>query len=403
MAAPLEGIRVLDLTQGVTGPFATKHFSDYGAEVIKVERPGIGDLSRRLGPFPDDRPDPERSGMFLTLNTGKESIALDLKTATGQLILRRLAADADIVIESFRPGTLERLGLGPDVLREVNPRASLVRVSNFGQTGPYRDFDADDMLLYAMGGVLYVTSSEDREPVKIGLYAPLFLAGNVVAAFTMGAFFGARRRGVGERADLSIQEILAASMDRGGTNLVSYQYSGALYFQPRQPQRSSALPLGVYPCLDGYIHIILQLQWWPRFCNMIDRPDLIDDEHLVPNLLDINYAPEVDAVFFPWVLTKTKQEAMEAGQAAGVPVSAMNTMRDVINDPQLAARNFFIEVDHPEGGTTRLPNVPFRMQNTPGAIRRAPLLGEHTFQILTERLGFTAEEVAMLGQQGVVA
>ncbi len=402
MSAPLEGIRVLDLTQGVTGPFATKHLSDYGAEVIKVERPGAGDLSRRLGPFPDDRPHPEKSGMFLTLNTGKQSITLDLKTATGQGILRRLAEDVDIVIESFRPGTLERLGLDPDVLREVNPRASLVRVSNFGQTGPYRDYDADDMLLYAMGGVLSVTASEGRDPVKIGLYAPLFLAGNVVAAFTMGSFFSARRGGIGERADLSIQEILATSMDRGGTNLVSYQYSGALYFQPRQPQRSSALPVGVYPCIDGYIHIILQLPWWPRFCKMIDRPDLVDDEHLVPNLLDINYAAEVDAVFFPWVLTKTKQEAMEAGQAVGVPISALNTIRDVIADPQLRAREFFIEVDHPEAGATRLPNVPFRMLGTPGVVRRAPLLGEHTFQILTERLGYTAEDVVILGQQGVI-
>jgi crotonobetainyl-CoA:carnitine CoA-transferase CaiB-like acyl-CoA transferase len=402
MAGPLEGIRILDLTQGIAGPFATKHFSDYGAEVIKVERPAVGDLSRRLGPFPGDRPHPEKSGLFLTLNTGKQSIALDLKTTTGQHILRRLAEDADIVIESFRPGALERLGLGPDVLREVNPRASLVRVSNFGQTGPYRDFDADDMLLYAMGGVLYVTSTEGHDPVKIGPYAPLFLAGNVIAAFTMGAFFGARRAGLGERADISIHEILATSMDRGGTNLVSYQYSGALYFEPRPPQRSTALPVGVYPCADGYIHIILQLQWWPRFCTMIDRPDLVNDEHLVPNLLDINYAPEVDAIFFPWVLGKTKQEAMEAGQAVGVPVAALNTMRDVIEDPHLAERKFFVNVDHPEAGATRLPNVGFRMLGTPGEIRRAPLLGEHTFEVLTGRLGYSAEEVGMLGQQGVV-
>jgi len=402
MAAPLEGLRVLDLTQGVTGPFATKHFSDYGADVLKVERPGRGDLSRRLGPFPGDRPHLERSGMFLTLNTGKQSITLDLKTATGQQILRRLAEDADIVVESYRPGTLERLGLGPDVLRAVNPRASLVRISNFGQSGPYRDFDADDMLMYAMGGVLAVTAGEGREPVKIGLYAPLFLAGNVVSAFMMGAFFGARRRGLGERADLSIHEILAGSMDRGGTNLVSYGYSGALYFEPRQPQRSSALPSGVYPCLDGYIHILCQLQWWPRFCQMIERPDLISDEHLTPNLLDINYASEVDAIFFPWLLQRTKQEAMEAGQAVGLAVAAINTMQDVLNDPQLNARNFFVDVEHPAAGHVRLPGVPLRMSGTPGELRRAPLLGEHTFEVLTERLGYEPAEVARLEQQGVI-
>lgn len=402
MAAPLAGIRVLDLTQGIAGPFATKHFSDYGAEVIKVERPGRGDYARRLGPFPGDRPDLERSGMFLTLNTGKQSVTLDLTTATGQHLLRRLAEDVDLVVESFRPGTLERLGLGPEVLREVNPRASLVRISNFGQSGPYRDFDADDMLMYAMGGVLAVTAGEGREPVKIGLYAPLFLAGNVLSAFMMGAFFSARRRGIGERADLSIHEILASSMDRGGTNLVSYGYSGALYFEPRQPQRSSALPAGVYPCLDGYIHVLCQLQWWPRFCRMIERPDLIDDEHLYPNLLDINYAPEVDAIFFPWLLARTKQEIMEAGQAEGLAIAALNTMGDVLNDPQLKARGFFVEVDHPEAGAVTLPGVPLRMSGTPGELRRAPLLGEHTFQVLTARLGYAADEVARLEQQGVI-
>ncbi len=402
MAAPLEGIRVLDLTQGVTGPYATKHFSDYGAEVIKLERPGLGDLARRLGPFPGDRPHPEKSGMFLTLNTGKQSVTLDLKSPTGQTVLRKLAEDADLVVESFRPGTLERLGLGPDILREVNPRASLVRVSNFGQTGPYRDFSADDMLLYAMGGVLSVTASEGREPVKIGLYAPLFLAGNAVAAFLMGAFFGARRTGVGERVDISIQEVLTSSMDRGGTNLVAYEYSGALFFEPRQPQRSSALPMGVYPCQDGYIHILCQPPWWGRFCQMIDRPDLAADERLVPNLLDIAYAPEVDAAFYPWLLERTKQQVMEAGQAAGVPVAALNTMRDVMNDPQLRDRQFFVDVDHPAAGVTRLPGVPIRMLGTPGELRRAPLLGEHTFEVLTGRLGYSAEDVVLLGQQGVI-
>jgi len=402
MVGPLEGLRVLDLTQGIAGPFATKHFSDFGAEVLKVEMPGRGDPSRRIGPFPGDTPDPERSALFLTLNTGKQSVTLNLKSATGQAILRRLAADADLVIESFRPGTLERLGLGPDVLRAVNPRTSLVRLSNFGQSGPYRDWDGDDMTLYAMGGVLSVTMTEGREPVKIGLFAPLFLAGAAAAAFAMGAFFSGRQAGRGERADIAIQEVLAASMDRGGSNLVAWEYSGALYFIPGQNPRTTALPNGVFPTKDGYVHVTVAPAWWDRLCRTIDRPDWIDDPELVPHLLDINYAPVVDEVFYPWLLSHTKQEVMERAQAEGLPVGAINTMKDVATDPHLAARGFFVELDHPAMGRQRYPGVPFRMSDTPGELRRAPLLGEHTASILGERLGYRAEDVIRLRQRGVI-
>ncbi len=402
MSGALEGIRVLDLTQGVAGPYATKLFSDYGADVLKVERPGEGDLARRLGPFPHDQPNPEASGMFLELNTGKQSMTLDLKTASGQQILRRLAADADLVVESFRPGTIERLGLGPDALRAVNPKASLVRISSFGQNGPYRDMRADDLLLYAMGGVLSVTATVGREPVRIGLYAPLFLAGGVIAAFTLGAFFGARGTGTGERVDISIQEVLAASMDRGGPNLVALEYSGSIYFERGRTARVSALPAGVYPCADGYVHITTSPNWWDRFCRAIDRPDLIDDARLVSNLLNVDFAPEIDALLYPWLLARTKQEVMERAQAEGWVVSAINGMDDVARDPQLRARNFWTTLDHPEAGKLTMPGVPFRMQGTPGEMRRAPLLGEHTATVLAERLGYSAQQIVRLQQRGVI-
>ena len=187
---PLAGIQVLGLTQGVAGPYCTKLFADYGADVAKIERPGAGDPARRAGPFPDDIPHPERSGMFLELNTNKQSVTLNLKTASGRRLLRRLAGSSDLVIESFRPGTLDRLGLDGRALRELNPCASLVSISSFGQPGPYRDLEADDLLAYAMGGVLSVTAYPEREPVRIGLYAPLFLAGGVAASFAFGAYLG---------------------------------------------------------------------------------------------------------------------------------------------------------------------------------------------------------------------
>jgi crotonobetainyl-CoA:carnitine CoA-transferase CaiB-like acyl-CoA transferase len=401
MPGPLTGIHVLDLTQGVAGPYATKLCADYGADVLKIEHPLRGDVSRRLGPFPGDDPHPERSGRFLELNTGKQSVTLNLATLTGRGILRRLAAEADLIVESFRPGTLERFGLGPEVLREASPRAALVRISNFGQTGPYRDFNADDMLMYAMGGVLAVTAVEGRDPVKIGLYAPLFLAGAIASAFTLGALSSARRTQRGEAIDFSIHEALAASMDRGGPNLVAYQYSGAFYFTAQQQTRTTAVPAGVYPCQDGYIMVTAGPNWWDRFCRTIDRPDLIDNPDFVARLYDINFAPEIDAIFYPWLFAHTKQQAMELGQAQGLPVAAINRADDVLNDPHLRARHFWTELPHPLGGTQTLPGLPVRMHGTPGELRRAPMLGEHTAAVLAT-LGYTAEDLPRLRANGVI-
>ena len=400
-AGPLEGIRILDLSQGITGPYCTKLFADYGAEVTKIEHPGRGDVSRRFGPFPGDEPHRERSGMFLELNTGKRSVTLNLKTRSGRAILLRLAEQADLAVESFRPGTLERLGIGDPALREANPALSLVRISNFGQNGPYRDFAADDMLAYAMGGVLSVTAMEGREPVKLGVYAPLFLAGGVVAAFAFGAFTGGRRTGHGERADISLMEVLAGSMDRGGTNLVSTQYTGALG-HPIASTGSQALPSGVYPCKDGYFHINTSIRWWDRLCRLLGRPDLIDDPDYVERLDDPAIGPQVDALFLPWALSRTKREAMIEAQAYGLGATAIYTMEDLSSDPHLRERGYFQTIEHPEAGRLEYFGPPFALHGTPVALRPAPLLGQHTVEVLTERLGYTREQVVRLRQRNVV-
>ena len=223
-----------------------------------------------------------------------------------------------------------------------------------------------------------------------------------MAAFTLGALRGSQTSGAGERVDISLHDILATSMDRGGTNLASYEYSGSLFFQRQESARSTALPMGVYPVTDGYVHVLCAPPWWDRFCNMIDRPDLIEDERLVPNLLNIEYAPEIDAVFYPWLLERTKQQVMEAGQAQGLPVSAINTTADVASDPHLAAARLLPAPRDARGRHGRLPGFAFRMHGTPGEMRPAPALGEHTVEVLTGRLGYTNQDVAVLAQRGVV-
>ena len=402
----LEGLRILDLTQGVAGPYCTKLLSDYGADVLKIERPEGGDPARRAGPFPDDEPHPERSGLFLDLNTGKRSVTLNLKTESGQRILRRLAADSDAVVENFRPGTLARFGLSEEQLAELNPAAALVSISNFGQHGPYRDFEADDMLLYAMGGGLAITAYPGREPTRPWLYAPLFLAGAMSASYSLGAITSSVRFGEGERVDLSIQEILASSLDRASQNLMAYSYGGELFVTEDCNLRASAFPIGVYggqlPCKDGYVNFLCYPYWWDRFCRMVGREDLIDDSSYSDNLLDPAFGPQIDALIYPWLLERTKIEVMDAAQAQGVPVAALNTTADLFADRQLRARGYFVELDHPETGPREYPGAQFKMSETPASIRRAPLLGEHTLEVLTEQLGYTPEDVSILRQRNVV-
>ena len=402
----LEGLRILDLTQGVAGPYCTKLLSDYGAGVLKIERPEGGDPARRAGPFPDDEPHPERGGLFLDLNTGKRSVTLNLKTESGQRILRRLAADSDAVVENFRPGTLARLGLSDEQLAEANPATALVSISNFGQHGPYRDFEADDMLLYAMGGGLAITAYPGREPTRPWLYAPLFLAGAMSASYSLGAITSSVRFGEGERVDLSIQEILASSLDRASQNLMAYSYGGELFVTEDCNLRASAFPNGVYggqlPCKDGYVNFLCYPYWWDRFCRMVGREDLIDDSSYSDNLLDPAFGPQIDALIYPWLLERTKIEVMDAAQAQGVPVAALNTTADLFADRQLRARGYFIELDHPETGPREYPGAQFKMSETPASIRRAPLLGEHTLEVLTKQLGYTPEDVSILRQRNVV-
>jgi CoA:oxalate CoA-transferase len=191
-------------------------------------------------------------------------------------------------------------------------------------------------------------------------------------------------------------------MDRGGTNLAAIEYSGSAYFERGRNMRASALPSGVYPCADGYVHLTTGPNWWDRFCRAIDRPELIEDPRLLANLMNPEFAEEIDGYLYPWLMTRTKQQIMERAQAEGWVVSAINTMADVAKDPHLQARGFWVTFDHPGVGPIAQPGAPFRMLGTPGEMRRAPTLGEHTVSVLTERLGYSTDDVVRLRQRGVI-
>ena len=394
----LSDITVLDFTHYIAGPYCSKLLADYGAEVVKVERPGIGDAARAMGPFPNDEPHPEKSGTFLHLNTNKRSITLDLKTDGGRRAALALAERADAAIESFRPGTMERFGLGYDALAAANPALVMTSISNFGQTGPYRGWRGSEIVFYGMGGELYSTGVREKEPVKLGGTVGLYQAGAVAAYATLGAIFAARDEGAGQRVDVSLMETQAGSIDRRMSMLLAYQYNGDI--SGRVPlgaaSGSGGYPSGTYPCADGYFQVTGGNTYFDRVRDMLGNPpELAGDEWLTSEAqMDDEMAGIFDAVFYPWLLDRTKSEIWAAAQRSKVLSGPLNTMEDLRRDPVFQQRGAFESVNHPVAGELTYPGRPFIMGATPWAIRRpAPLLGQHTDEILSE-IGMSAEEIS---------
>jgi len=227
----LSDVKVLDLTWHISGPYCTKLFADYGADVIKVERPGEGDPARGTGPFFQDDPHPEKSGLFLHLNTNKKSITLNLKSETGKRILKELVKDVDILVESFSPRVMPSLGLDYEVLEKVNPNLVMTSISNFGQTGPYQDFKMSELILSGMGGDMYSCGLPDREPVKMGANIVQYQVGTMAATATVFAFYAARYQGVGQHVDVSMMETQLGTIDRRAPELLAYQYVGEVILE----------------------------------------------------------------------------------------------------------------------------------------------------------------------------
>ena len=398
----LSHVRVLDFTTQVAGPYCTKLLADYGADVIKVERPGTGDATRRMGPFPGDVPHPEKSGLFLHLNTNKRSITLDLKTAAGQKIANELCQTADLVVESFRPGVMGRFGLGFEALQALNPRLVMTSISNFGQSGPYRDYKSSDILVYGMGGEMISTGLEDREPVKLGANVVLYQAGSVAAVASAGALFLSQDDGPGQQVDVSIMETQTGSIDRRMSALVAYQYTGET--SERVPFGAGGYPIGVYPCEDGYLEVTGGLTYFPRVVQALGSPSvLLEPRWYTPeSQTDPELKSEFETHFLPWTLERTKSEAWRAAQEAGVLSGPLNTMEDLANDQCFIERGAFAQIGHPAAGNLRYPGRPFIMSESPWEVRRpAPLLGQHNQEVL-EELGYKPADVARLRTQGVI-
>ena len=409
MSGLLEGVRVLDLTHYIAGTYCTRLMAGLGADVVKVERPPAGDPLRRLGPFASrshvyrdyDANTPVEDGAWhLYLNAGKRSISLDLKSAEGREVALGLARKADILVENFAPDTLQRLGLGYEALQAVNPALVVTSISNFGQTGLYRDWRATEANLYAMGGLMNITGEPDQEPLKEGAPLAQLGAGQNAFAASMGALMFAEETGEGQHIDISIAEYATNILENA---LMQYSYSGKEYTRVGNRGYGRAA-WGIYPCQDGHVGIIAGPDHrWPEVARIMEREELADPRYGSRRGRQ-EFADEVDALMLPWLIEHDKVDIFKAGQESGLGFSFVATMKDILEMEQLVAREYFMELEHPMAGTLAYPGAPVACEPEAKAwvFRRAPLFGEHTGSVLANWLGTDPALLSELASTGVI-
>ena len=406
MEQVFSGIRVLDLSEGIAGPAAAKLLADFGAEVIKIEPPA-GDCARTLGPFPGDIPDIEQSALFLNYNRNKLGVTLDVFTPAGRVLLDRLVADADILISSYSPRQFEELHLDYDTLSKVNPAIVVTAVTPWGLTGPYRDYRATEVVLDAFGHSMAAFGVRDREPLALGGGLRQHYAGRFAALAALAAYESARRSGTGQLVDVSMIEVQLGSADRRSIQLVRYQYNQRLFPRQETGVGTGNLRGGFHLCADGWVNAGLRPQDFAKLAPILGHPEWVDDARFTPiqtKWADPDVQHELSAAFLGWAMGLTRQQIDQIARANGFPIYPVNRFSDVLNDPHLDDREFWVEETHPVAGTNTYPGPPFRLERGGYEQRRpAPLLGQHNVEIFCDRLGLTTQELDALTASGIVS
>lgn len=392
---PLENVVVLDLSRVLAGPYATMVLADLGADVIKIEQPKIGDDSRQFGPFVDGE-----SAYFMSLNRNKRSITLNLKDPKAKEIFKEMVKKADVVVENYRPGTMEKLGLGYDVLKEINPRIIYAACSGFGQTGPDSKKAAYDVIVQGAGGIMSITGHEDGEPTRVGASIGDITAGLFTAIGILTALYNRTVTGKGQMVDVAMLDCQVAILE----NAIARYVTTGVAPKPIGNRHPSITPFEAFKAKDGYIIIAVgNDNLWARFCNLINRPELINDERFATNPLRTQNQKALKAILDTVFPTKTVDEWIEALEGAGIPCGPINTIDRVVNNRQVQAREMIVEVEHPVAGKLKMTGVPIKLSETPGSVDTpAPLLGQHTEEILKDFVGLTAEQIAELREKEAI-
>ncbi|MFY8142026.1 MAG: CaiB/BaiF CoA transferase family protein [Caulobacter sp.] len=394
---PLDGLTVIEMGTLIAGPFCGQILGDFGATVIKIEDPKAGDPMRQWG-----RSLPKgHSPWWPVIGRNKRSVTLDLRTAEGQDIARRLIGGADVLVENFRPGALEKWGLGYERLSADNPGLVMARVSGFGQTGPYSSRAGYALIGEAMGGLRYITGEPDRAPARAGISVGDSLAGLHAALGTMMALHARHRSGKGQIVDAAIYESVLSVME----NLIT-EYGLTGYVRERSGSVLPGIaPSNAYPTADGALVVIGANQdtLFGRLCDAMGRPELSHDPRYAGHAARGENQAELDALIGAWTATLDAEALLALMETSGVAAGRVYRAPDMLDDPQFAAREAIVEVPHPVFGAVRMQNAFPKLTGTPGSVRwPGPALGEHTDAVLTERLGMSVDEIEDLRRRAVI-
>lgn len=387
----LSDLRVLDLSTHVAGPFCTKLFADFGADVIKVEPPRRGDEARRLGPFPDNTPNPEASGLFLYLNTNKRSITLNLDTPTGRDLLRELVATADVLVDSFCVGVMEQMGFDFATLETIRPGIVLTSITPFGQTGPWREYQATDLIVQATSGLSAVNRIRGEPPLREPGYQSDYQGGACAFLGTMSAICYRDRQGVGQHVDIALQEAAATMI---APEITRVAYAG----------RSPGMRLGFLPCKDGYVTLnVRNDHTWRELWEFLGTPEDAHDPRFQTIADRRTRQAEMEEYLRPHLERFTMEELFHGLQPKRILVGMALDVPRLVSDPHLQARHFFVEAEHAVAGKLVYAGAPFKMSQTPWSLRAtAPLLGQHNEEIYLGLLGHGRQELAQWQAAGVI-
>ncbi len=399
-AGPLDGVTVLDASRVLVGPFCTMQLGDLGAEVIKIERPGMGDQTRTFRPPAFGEGEDAESAYYVSVNRNKRSVELNLASEEGRAVFRDLAREADVLVENFRVGKMADWGLDYGDLVDDNPGLVYCAMSGFGEWGPDRDKPAYDIMMQARGGFMSITGMEDGPPVRIGVALADIGAGMYATQAILAALLERELGdGTGQKIDISLLDGQAAWTSYMATN---YFASGEVPGRMGSKHPNIA-PYQAFETSDGYVVVACSSDaFWPRLCEALDRPDLLADERFETNEKRVTNREALDAALDAQFADLSTAAAIDALEAAGVPASDVRDVAELFDDPQLEARGMRVEVDHPTAGSMSFPGSPMHFSRTPATVRRhPPSLGEHTDQVLRE-YGYRDDDLDRLRSSGAI-